>query len=53
MRDGHVYEAQMSGMSFEEMLSGWYASRMCCPGESMCNQAEREEGTEGEGQTNK
>lgn len=50
MRDGYVYAKKMSGVSVEEMSSSGYEARVCGAREPVCNEAEREEGTEGEGQ---
>lgn len=50
MRDGYVYETKVPGVSLEEMFGCGNATRVCRTRKSMCDQAEREESTEGKGQ---
>lgn len=51
MRDGYVHASEMPGVPAEEVSGGWHEARMRCPRNSMRDEEEGEEGTEGERQT--
>lgn len=50
VRDGHVHAAQVPGVSTEEVPGSGHAARVRRPGEPVRDEAEGEEGAEGEGQ---
>lgn len=51
LRDRHVHEEKMPGVSTKKVPQRWHEARMRCAGGAMCRQAQGEESAEGEGQT--